>query len=52
VRLGVGALAAWYAGAMPATRGARLGLVEGPAADLAAMDALTADRPVWLPDAF
>jgi predicted acetyltransferase len=52
VRLGVGALAAWYAGALPPTRAARLGLAAGPAADLLAMDALTGDRPVWLPDAF
>lgn len=52
VRLGVGALSAWYAGALGATRAARLGLAEGPPADLQAMDALTHDRPIWLPDEF
>jgi predicted acetyltransferase len=52
VRLGVGALAAWYAGGLPATRAARMGLIEGDPADLAAMDPLPADRPVWLPDHF
>jgi predicted acetyltransferase len=52
VRIEVGALAAWYSGGLAATRAAMLGLAEGPEADLAAMDRLTADLPVWLPDRF
>jgi hypothetical protein len=52
VRIGVGALSAWYAGALRTTRAARVGLAEGPTEDLEAMDPLTGDRPVWLPDAF
>jgi predicted acetyltransferase len=48
----VGALAAWYAGGLPAARAAVLGMARGSADDLAAMDRLTSDRPVWLPDRF
>ena len=52
VRLGVGALAAWYAGGLDATRAAGLGLAAGPPEDLAALDRLGRDRPAWLPDRF
>jgi predicted acetyltransferase len=52
VRLGAGALASWYAGALRATHGARLGLVQASPADLDVMDSMTADRPVWLSEYF
>ena len=52
VRMTVGAFAAWYSGALPASRAARLGLAGGAPADLALMDLLTADRRPWLPDMF
>ena len=52
VRIGAGALAAWYAGSLSATRAARAGLAEGPPADLLALDGLTGDRPVWLSEDF
>ncbi len=52
VRLGAGALASWYAGALRASHGARLGLVQASPADLEVMDSMTADRPVWLPEYF
>lgn len=52
VRIAAGAFAAWYAGALPATRAATLGLASGSPDDLALMDALTADRRPWLPDMF
>lgn len=52
VRIGVGALSAWYAGHLRASDAARLGLATGPGRDLAALDRLTGGRPVWLPDHF
>jgi hypothetical protein len=52
VRIGVGALSAWYSGHLRASDAARLGLATGPDRDLAALDRLTGDRPVWLPDHF
>ncbi len=52
VRMAAGAFAAWYSGALPASRAAMLGLVGGAPADLALMDALTTDRRPWLPDMF
>lgn len=50
VRMSSGAFAAWFAGALPATQAARLGIASGPAEDLAFMDLLVADRRPWLPD--
>jgi predicted acetyltransferase len=52
VRMAAGAFAAWYSGALPATRAGMLGVAGGAPADLAFMDALTADRRPWLPDMF
>lgn len=52
VRMATGAFAAWYSGALPATRAGMLGVADGAPADLALMDALTADRRPWLPDMF
>ena len=52
VRIEAGAFAAWYSGALPATRAAALGLASGSQSDLAVLDALTADRRPWLPDMF
>ena len=52
VRLSPNGFAAWYVGALSASRVAALGLGSGPGEDLATMDALTADRTPWLPDMF
>ena len=52
VRIGIGALSAWYAGHLRATEAARLGLASGGGADLAALDRLIGDHRVWLPDHF
>lgn len=52
VRTGVGALSAWYSGCLRARDAARLGLLSGEIRDLTALDRLTGDRPVWLPDHF
>ncbi len=52
VRMAAGAFAAWYCGALPATRAAMLGQVGGDPEDLTLMDALTAGRRPWLPDMF
>jgi len=52
VRIDIGALSAWYAGRLRAGEAARLGRAAGDAGDLAALDGLTGDRPVWLPDHF
>lgn len=52
VRMSTGGFAAWFAGALPATQAARLGIASGPAEDLAFMDLLVADRRPWLPETF
>jgi predicted acetyltransferase len=52
VRIGGGAFAAWYSGALRAEAAARLGLAHGPAGDLSVMDRLISDRRPWLPDMF
>lgn len=52
VSAGVGALSAWYSGYLRAREAARLGLVSGGTQDLAVLDRLTGNRPVWLPDHF
>ncbi len=52
VRIGAGALASWYTGSLRASHASRLGLVQASPADLEGMDAMTADRPVWLPEYF
>lgn len=52
VLISAGAFAAWYAGALPASRAAMLGLASGPPEDLELMDTLTVDRRPWLPDMF
>ncbi len=52
VRMSTGAFATWFAGALPATQAAKLGIASGPTEDLAFMDLLVADRRPWLPDIF
>ena len=52
VRVGAGALTAWYAGGLRLRRAVGLGLAEGPAEVLAALDAATGDRVSWLPERF
>jgi predicted acetyltransferase len=52
VRTGVGALSAWYSGYLRACDAARQGLLDGGTRELAALDRLTGDRRVWLPDHF
>jgi predicted acetyltransferase len=52
VRIGVGALSAWYSGRLRMTEAARLGLASGEVRFLTALDRLTGDRDVWLPDHF
>jgi predicted acetyltransferase len=52
-RLGIGALAAWFAGGLSPRSAQTLGLIEaGSESDLDVMASLMDDRPVLLPDAF
>jgi len=52
VRCGIGALSAWYSSRLRASEALRVGLLDGPAADIEAMDALIAGRPARAPDYF
>jgi predicted acetyltransferase len=52
IRCGIGALSAWYSSALRAQDAAVLGLIEGDAAALAAMDGLIAGGVAWMPDFF
>lgn len=52
VRCGIGALSAWFGGALRMRDAARLRLVEAPDGDLEVMDSMLDRRPVWLPDYF
>lgn len=52
VRCGIGALSAWYAGALRARDAVRLGLLEAEADDVRRMDSLLGDRDAWMPDFF
>lgn len=52
VAVSLAALSAWWAGGLRAASAARLGLASGPGDAIAALDRLTGDRDVWLPDQF
>jgi predicted acetyltransferase len=52
IRCGVGALSAWYSSALRAQDAVRLGLLEGDASAVSAMDALIAGGLPWMPDFF
>ncbi len=52
VRCGIGALSAWYSSALRARDAMLLGLMEGDAGALAAMDGLVAGGVPWIPDFF
>jgi predicted acetyltransferase len=52
VRCGIGALSSWYSSALRARDAAQLGLIEGDAAALTAMDGLIAGGLAWIPDFF
>jgi predicted acetyltransferase len=52
IRCGIGALSAWYSSALRAQDAVRLGLLEGDADAVTAMDALIAGGLPWLPDFF
>jgi predicted acetyltransferase len=52
IKCGIGALSAWYSSALRAQDGARLGLLEGDAAAISAMDGLIAGGLPWMPDFF
>jgi predicted acetyltransferase len=52
VRCGVGALSAWYSSALRAQDAVRLGLLEGEASAVSAMDGLIAGSLPWMPDFF
>jgi len=52
IRCGVGVLSSWYSSTMRAREAVRLGWLEGPTADVEAMDSLLGDRDAWLPDFF
>jgi predicted acetyltransferase len=52
VRCGIGALSAWYSSALRAQDAALLGLMEGDAGALIAMDRLIAGGVPWIPDFF
>jgi predicted acetyltransferase len=52
IRCGIGALSAWYSSALRAQDAARLGLLEGDASAVSAMDGLIAGGRSWMPDFF
>ena len=52
VKCGIGALSAWYSSALRAQDAVTLGLMEGEATALAAMDGLIAGGVPWIPDFF
>jgi predicted acetyltransferase len=52
IRCGIGALSAWYSSALRAQDAVRLGLLEGDADAVMAMDGLIAGGLPWLPDFF
>jgi predicted acetyltransferase len=52
VRCGIGALSAWYSNALRAQDAVRLGLLEGEASAVSAMDGLVAGGLPWMPDFF
>jgi predicted acetyltransferase len=52
IRCGIGALSAWYSSALRAQDAARLGLLEGDASAVSAMDGLIAGGLPWMPDFF
>lgn len=52
VRCGIGALSAWYSSTLRAQDAGVLGLIEGDAASLTAMDSLVAGGLPWIPDYF
>ena len=52
VRCGIGALSAWYSSALRAQDAVRLGLLEGDASAVSAMDGLIAGGLPWMPDFF
>jgi predicted acetyltransferase len=52
VRMGIGALSAWYAGSLTAAELARLSLLDGPARDLEVLDSLLPRRPAMPPEHF
>jgi predicted acetyltransferase len=52
IRCGVGALSAWYSSALRAQDAVRLGLLEGEASAIIAMDGLIAGGLPWMPDFF
>jgi predicted acetyltransferase len=52
VRCGIGALSAWYSSTLRAQDAVRLGLLEGEASAVSAMDGLVAGGLPWMPDFF
>ena len=52
VRCGIGALSAWYSNTLRAQDAVRLGLLEGEASAVSAMDGLVAGGLPWMPDFF
>jgi predicted acetyltransferase len=52
IRCGIGALSAWYSSALRAQDAVRLGLMEGDASAISAMDGLIAGGIPWMPDFF
>jgi predicted acetyltransferase len=52
VRCGIGALSAWYSSALRARDAVLLGLMQGDAGALTAMDGLIAGGVPWIPDFF
>jgi predicted acetyltransferase len=52
VRCGIGALSAWYSSSLRAQDAVRLGLLEGDADAVTAMDGLIAGGLPWMPDFF
>jgi predicted acetyltransferase len=52
VRCGIGALSAWYSSGLRARDAVRLGLLEGEASAVSAMDDLIAGGLPWMPDFF
>jgi len=52
VRIGIGALAAWFSGWLPAMEAGRMGLASGAVAELDVMDAALGVCRPWTPDFF
>jgi predicted acetyltransferase len=52
IRCGIGALSAWYSSALRAQDAVRLGLLEGDASAVSAMDGVIAGGIPWMPDFF